>query len=209
MNLILSGSQQNGIEENLIRPIAQRLYDLIFEDGILNVTLLPLYDGNDEAALWQAIQASNRYCDVSNDNSGINSRHLAIHADGGYPATGASGLYYSDAGKAFITPILEAIMDITPWPDVGLRRRTDLGELRNTVAIAGLLEISFYDKPDELAWMQSNTELLAQTMRKGIYQAVNIQMPIPTIDYEKKYNDLLQSYYSMKREVQEVINKYL
>ena len=209
MNLIISGSQQNGTEENLIRPIAERLYQVLKDEALVNPVLLPLYDGNDEAALYHAIQASNAFCGDNGDYTGLNSRHFPIHADGGYNATGASGLYYSEAGKQFITPILEGIMAVTPWADVGLRRRTDLGELKNTVAVAGLLEISFYDHPDELAWMQANTELLAQTMRKGIYQAVNIPMPIPSIDYEAKYNELLQQYYSMKREVQEVINKYL
>lgn len=201
MNLIISGSQQNGIEENLIRPIAERLYQVLKDEALVEPVLLPLYDGNDETALYQAIQASNQY--VAEHGESV---HLAIHADGGYSATGASGLYYSDAGKAFITPILQAIMDITPYDDVGLRRRTDLGELKNTVAVAGLIELSFYDKPNELAWMQGNTELIAQTLKNGIYTSLGIA---EEINYKSKYEELLQSYYSFKREVQEVINKYL
>ena len=203
MNLIISGSQQNGIEENLIRPIAERLYQVLKDEALVEPVLLPLFDGNDEAALYQAIQASNQYV-LQNGES----RHLAIHADGGYPSTGASGLYYSDAGREFITPILQGIMDITPHEDVGLRHRTDLGELKNTIAIAGIIELSFYDKPNELAWMQSNTELIAQTLKNGIYKALDIMLP-EVIDYEAKYNALRTYLYNLAGELQEYVNKNL
>jgi N-acetylmuramoyl-L-alanine amidase len=178
MKLCLSPSQQNGTEEKLIRPIAEELYIKLKADGLVDVTLLPLYSGTDEQALYQAIQASNT---IKPDY------HLAIHADAGGYGRGASGLYFSEAGRKFITPITEAIMEKTPWSDIGIRKRTDLGELKNTIAVAGLIEISFYDNAEELKWMQENTSMIAETLKNGIYTALNLKKDI---DYQKKYFDL-------------------
>jgi N-acetylmuramoyl-L-alanine amidase len=202
MNLVISGSQQNGIEENLIRPIAEKLYEIIKADDLINVVLAPLFEGNDEAALYQAIQWSNQFCIDAGDTSGNYSYHFAIHADAGAYATGASGLYYSDNGKAFITSILSEISAITPWDDVGLRKRIDLGELKNTIAIAGLIELSFYDNSTELEWMQNNIDLIVGTLKKGIYTALNLSKPVePVEDWQARYNDLLNGYYGMRQEV--------
>lgn len=177
INLIISPTQQTGTEENLIRPIAQKLYDSLINDGLVNVGLVPDYTGlTDNEALIKAVAWSNDFI-KANGGSGY---HLELHADAGGYATGASGLYVSDMGKSFITPILVGIMNITPWADVGLKRRTDLYALNQTIAYAGLLEISFYDNPEELAWMQLNSELIVKTIREGIYTALGISVPVPS-----------------------------
>ena len=77
------------------------------------------------------------------------------------------------------------IMNITPWTDIGLRQRTDLYALNNTFAYAGLLEISFYDNPEELAWMKSNDDLIVQTISNGIYTALGIPMPVKSLTLEE------------------------
>jgi N-acetylmuramoyl-L-alanine amidase len=195
-NLIISPSQQNGIEEKLIQPIAQRLYDLIKADGLINVALVPYFEGDDESALWNAIQWSNTWVDKTDGED----YHFALHADAGKYARGASGLYYSENGKKFITPITQALIDITPWSDVGIRYRDNLGELKRTTAVAGLLEVSFYDNPEELAWMKTNTELIAQTIKAGIYKALDIHTSV-TIDFGQKYTSLIN-------DIQSLINKY-
>jgi hypothetical protein len=205
INFIISGSQQNGLEENLIRPIAETLYDSIKKDDVLNLILLPLYNGDDETALYQAIQASNKFCIDNNDYSGNNSRHLGIHADAGYPASGASGLYYSEAGKNFITPILETIMEATPWDDVGLRHRTNLGELKNTIAVAGIIELSFYDDARELEWMQENYIAIANFLKTGIYLSLGLYV----FDYEQEYKNLKKMFDEFKGEIQTSLNKFI
>lgn len=174
IKLVISPSQQDGTEQPLIQPIAQRLYDILDADNILDVYLCPYFPGNDESALYQAIQWSN----------GINpDYHFALHADAGGYARGASGLYFSENGRKFITPITQAIMDITPWSDVGVKYRDNLGELKRTNAVAGLLEISFYDNSEELSWMKANTELIVQTIKSGIYKALNIVKPTPVDNF--------------------------
>ena len=132
--------------------------------------------------------------------------HLDVHSDAGAYATGCSGLYVSEAGKAFITPITQAIMDITPWSDVGVRKRTDLGVLNQTFAIAGLIELSFHDNTKEYTWMQSNGDLIAETLKNGIYKALNIE---GITNYKIKYELLLNQYYSFRQGVVDVINKFI
>jgi N-acetylmuramoyl-L-alanine amidase len=167
LKIVISASQQNGIEENLTRPIAERLYAILKADNLIEAELVPYFTGTDEQALWNAIQWENQYA-TSKDYI------LAIHADAGYQATGASGLYFTEAGKKFITPITQAIMDITPWSDVGIKYRKNLGELKRTNAVAGLIELSFYDNLEELEWMKSHTGLIALTLASGIYKSLNI-----------------------------------
>lgn len=192
LKLVLSPSQQNGIEEDLIKPIAQRLYDLLKADNLIDVVLCPYFTGADETALYNAIQWSNQ------QNADY---HFTLHADAGYNATGASGLYYSEKGKAFITPITQAIMDITPWGDIGIKYRDNLGELKRTNAVAGLLEISFYDNPEELAWMKANTDLIARTIQQGIYKALCI---VPKND-DGKYKI---AYSALYKGLEELYNKF-
>lgn len=186
INLVLSPSQQAGTEEPLIKPIAQRLYDMLRTDNLVNVALVPYFEGDDETALWNAIQWSNNWI----SQNGGQGYHFALHADAGAYARGASGLYFSDNGKAFITPVTQAIMDLTPWPDVGIKYRNNLGELKNTTAIAGLLEISFYDNSEELAWMKNNVNLIADTIKNGIYKALGITKPINDPKYRLAYVSL-------------------
>lgn len=194
INLILNGSQQNGIEEELIKPIVERTAEIINAEGLLVVTLLPLYSGVDEYALYQSIEASN---DLSM-HAPIEFRHLAIHADADYTGTGASGLYFSEEGRKFIAPIYEAISAVTPWNDMGLVHRTDLGELKNTYAVAGIIELSFYDNPEELTWMQNNVDTIAHALKKGVYTSLGI---VEAIDWQAKFNAQTEYFYKLKRDV--------
>jgi N-acetylmuramoyl-L-alanine amidase len=181
INLVISPTQQTGTEENLVRPLAEKLYINLKNDGLINVGIVPDYEGlTDNEALKQAVEWSNNFINIY----GGNGYHLELHADAGGYGTGASGLYLTDAGKAFITPILLGIMNITPWTDIGLKRRTDLYALNQTIAYAGLLEISFYDNPEELNWMQTYGELIVQTIKEGIYTAVGIPTPAKPLSLE-------------------------
>lgn len=193
MKLIISPSQQTGIEEPLIKPIAQRLYDILKSDNLVDVLLVPYFTCTDELALWNAIQWENA-------NSTSIDKILAIHADAGGYAKGASGLYYSQAGKNFIAPILQGIMDITPTTsDAGIKYRGDLGELKRTNAVAGLIELAFYDNSEELAWMKNNTELIAQTLKSGVYKSLGI---IP-----RETNDLKIALVLFKKDLEKMLEK--
>ena len=56
-NLIISPTQQTGIEEDLIRPLGRKLYDFLKNDGLINVGLVPDYTGiTDSEALIKAVE---------------------------------------------------------------------------------------------------------------------------------------------------------
>ncbi len=193
-NLVISPSQQSGIEEQLMRPMAQMLYDKIKSDNVpVNLMLIPELPGTDNEALKRAVDYSNEFI----RNNGGTGYHLELHADAGNYATGASGLYVSEAGRKFITPIAKRIMDITPWNDVGIKQCTDLYALNQTIAVAGLLEVSFYDDPEEYNWMKSNFDLITETIKYGIYEAVGVTV---YINWKQKYFDMAGKFMKLSQE---------
>jgi N-acetylmuramoyl-L-alanine amidase len=203
MNLVVSPSQQRGLgclmgdsEQDHMYPIGVLVADEMALDPHFKVYLIPKLEGQDNDNLIEAVRLSNEFI-MSNDGTGY---HLALHSDGGHYATGASGLYLSAEGQRFITPIFNKVSDLTPWPDVGLRRRTDLYELNNTVAYAGLLEVSFHDIAREAAWIHQSQKLIASTIVDGIYAFFGLPRP-QRIDIQEQYRglraglqDLLEKY---------------
>lgn len=176
INFVISPSQQKtnrcimgDIEQEHMHLIARDLYIILSQDQRLNVYLVPKQDlGNDKDNLKAAVRLSN---DFINRNGG-KGYHLALHSDAGAYAQGASALYYSQGGLKFLTPIATALTDLTPWPDVGIRQRTDLYELKRTMAIAGLLEVSFHDIKQEGFWIHENHNKIAVRIADGIYSSL-------------------------------------
>jgi hypothetical protein len=177
INLVIAYSQQRqnkckmgDAEHEHCYKIAQELYNLLKPDTRFNLYLIPVQNtGNDTNNLKESVRLSNNF--ISKYGSGY---HLEIHTDAGGYATGASGLYYSENGKKFLTPILNEITALTPWSDVGLRERKDLYALKNTKAIAGLIELSFHDNSTEAKWIHDNIQLIAAKLRDGIYKSFNL-----------------------------------
>jgi len=199
INILISPSQQNGPEETQVRPICQKLYEKLKVDNLVNADIIPDLPGaTDNTRLIAAINYSNKwFLDHGGKNSGY---HLAIHEDAGYPGTGSSAFYYGDKGMTFVKPIFDALCAITPWSDMQLKLRTDLGELKQTDASAALIEISFYDKPDEWRWMNDNQDLIADTIADGIYTSLKLTKSV-YIDWKKRYFDLTAKIASFVKEV--------
>ena len=87
-------------------------------------------------------------------------------------------MYKTDAGKAFIAPVIANLMKLTPWTDVGLRKRDNLGALNQTVAVAGLVEVSFHDNPTEAKWMHDNIKQIAAAIVDGLYKGMKLDKPV-------------------------------
>jgi N-acetylmuramoyl-L-alanine amidase len=181
INIVISPSQQNynkcivgDTESDHMHLIGQALYDILCKYSELNVILIPKFNGEDIENLRKAVDMSN---DFINKNGG-EGFHLELHSDAGAYASGATGIYYSEAGKAFVIPIAKAIMELTPWQDVGLACRKDLYALKATVAIAGLIEVSFHDNSKEAQWIHDNIRVIASTLAKGILKALDIKRKI-------------------------------
>jgi hypothetical protein len=173
-NIVISYSQQRtnacamgDTEQDHMYTIAEALYDILSEDARLNVYLVPLQNtGTDSGNLKAAIKLSNKFIKAN----GGKRYHIELHSDAG-GGKGAVGLYVSEAGKRLVSALMGALDDITPAPDEDrIRKRTDLGALNQTIAVTGIIEVSFHDKPDEAKWIHENGVSIAVAIAYGFYK---------------------------------------
>ena len=189
INLVLSSSQQannscasGDTKQTRTQLITKAIYDFLKSDPNLNVYNIPKLNlGSDTENLIKAVRLSNSFI---NENGGTG-YHLSVHTDAGYPGSGASGFYFSESGAAFGKPIFDEISSLTPWRDMEFKRNQSLYELKNTRAIAFLLEVSFHDKNEQSEWIHQNISNIATSIIKGIYKGLGIQ-PDPVLDVVDK-----------------------
>lgn len=176
VNIIISPSQQTynkcvvgDSEADHCRTIGEKVVELLKKYDC-NVWLVPKIVGTESDILEKVANSSNYFVKTNKNDM---SYHFELHSDAGYSATGASGFYFSEAGKAFIQKIHREVSAITPWAD-GICSLRDLHVLRKTDAIAGLLEISFHDRKNEANWINENIDNLAKAIVSGIAKATEI-----------------------------------
>lgn len=178
-NIVLAYSQQynnkcaiGDTEADHMYPIAKALSDILRQDKRLNVYLIPQqHTGTDNGNLKASIMLSNGFI-KANGGKGF---HLEVHSDAyNGKGQGASALYLSDAGLAFITPIYNELSAITPTPDRGIIKRTDLGALNQTLAVAGILEVSFHDEAKQAKFIHDNAVFIAATLAVGTYKSLKL-----------------------------------
>lgn len=176
-NIIISPSQQqynkcvqNDSEADHCRLIAEKVVELLKRYDC-NVWLVPKLEGSESDILQKVVNSSNYFVKT---NPSYANYHLDIHTDAGYVGNGASGFYMSEGGKAFVSKIYKEIAALTPWSD-GICSVRDLFVLRKTDSIAGLIELSFHDKPNETKWVHENMDQLAESIVKGIVNATCIE----------------------------------
>jgi N-acetylmuramoyl-L-alanine amidase len=196
INLVISYSQQQwnncvmgDSEHDHCRLIAQGIYDRIKNDSRIKAFLMPPLNLGPGLNLKETIRLSNKHI---NENGG-KGFHIEFHTDAGAYAQGCSGLYVSEAGKQFLTPMIEDLMKYTPTPDLGLRKRTDLGVLNQTKAVAGLIEIAFHDNRNEAAWIHENIDTFDDILLPGLYKGMGLEPLASEIDWKQKYYDLKNS----------------
>ena len=87
-------------------------------------------------------------------------------------ANGIEAFAFSNAGEAYAlgSKIVEQLVSTTGLASRGMKTRTDLYVLKNTVMPAVLVEIGFLTNPTDAALMGSSPELFAQ----GIYQGITV-----------------------------------
>lgn len=175
INLVIAYSQQrtnkcyNGdTEQNHMESIAGTLCDILREDKRFNVFLIPQQNtGTDSGNLKASIALSNKFI-RANGGKGY---HIELHSDAG-GGRGATGLYASEAGKKMVSALMEELPEVTPYEsDEGrIRKRTDLGALNQTKAVAGIIEVSFHDRLNEAKWIHENSISIAVALAHGWYK---------------------------------------
>lgn len=93
--------------------------------------------------------------------------HVAVHSNAG-GGKGTEVLYYSEEGYKLAKCIHDELATITPWTDRGVKKRSELYELKNTVAVACIVEVAFHDDPEQAEWIIEHVEDIAQAITKGI-----------------------------------------
>jgi len=155
-------------EQAHMRTIAEPLYDILSQDKRLNTYLIPMQNtGSDSGNLKASIALSNKFI-RANGGKGY---HIELHSDAG-GGKGAVGLYVSEAGKRLVSALMDDLPEITPCEsDEGrIRYRDNLGALNQTKAVAGIIEVSFHDKPDEAKWIHENGISIAVAVAHGWYK---------------------------------------
>lgn len=178
INLVIGFSQQKtnvckmgDTEHDHMYTIAKLLYAILSGDKRLNTYVVPPQNtGTDNGNLKAAIKLSNDFIRPHYKKKEP-CFHIELHSDAG-GGTGAVGLYVSEAGKRLASFIMQDLPEITPAPndDNRIRKRTDLGALNQTLAVAGIIEVSFHDRPDEAKWIHENGVSIAVAIAHGFYK---------------------------------------
>jgi len=174
INLCISPSQQQhnkcftgDAEQDHCFLIAESIKSRLDLDKRFNVYVIQkLNAGSDVENLLGAIKLSNEWI----KQNGGNGYHLSIHTDGGYNGHGASGFYTSEVGKKFGLPIWNEMCALTPTADMSFTQRPGLAELKDTIAVAFLLEVAFHDNVSEANWVHNSIDKIACAIIKGLYK---------------------------------------
>jgi len=174
INLVIAYSQQRNnkcklgdTEQDHMYTIAKSLHAILSVDKRLNVYLVPKQNtGTDSGNLKASIALSNKFI-KANGGKGY---HIELHSDAGGYAKGCSALYVSDKGKILATYLYNELASLTPTADVGVRKRTDLGALNQTLAVSAILEVSFHDEMKQAEWIHDEFNSIAVRLANGIYK---------------------------------------
>lgn len=176
--IVLSPSQQlhnpckmGDVEANHMRAIAEIVYNNLCKDPNFIPYLIPQLSGTDTQNLKDVVALSNKFIDQY--GYGL---HIAFHSDGG-GGTGASAFYGSANGKILTETIYNKLQALTPWEDRGISSRPGLMEIGKTHGIATLFEISFHDNLTQANWIHEQTNVIAEAITSGIYEALGLNKP--------------------------------
>jgi hypothetical protein len=196
-NIVLSCSQQawnkcvlGDSEQDHTYEIAKAI-DSFLQAYECNTFVIPKQVGTENETLNKVVSLSNAFIAANKDTS----YHLDIHSDGGYAGSGASGFYMSEAGKSFIQKIHKAVSALTPWGDGDVSKR-NLYVLRETDAIAGLIEISFHDQLVQAKWIHQNINLIGNVIGKAIVAELGLRLKMvlnETPDYVTAIDTLFKA----------------
>ena len=177
INAVIAYSQQShnacvmgDTEQDHMYPMAKALYDILSMDKRFNMYLVPKQNtGTDGGNLKASIKLSN---DFVRPHKKLKEPcfHLEWHSDSGNYADGCSALYVSEEGKALATCIYNELADLTPTSDAGVRKRTNLGALNQTLAVSTVIEVSFHDDPVQAAWIHEERIPIAVRAANGFYK---------------------------------------
>ena len=166
-----AGAEANGVrEQDITYAVGQALYDLLENDPNFDARL----SRPDPDVVLGTSNTTSLAARVNDANAWGADYFISIHTNAAEaPAAGGSEAFvYSRTSPAF--PLAE---DILQWMryETGLRTRgvfvrPGLYVLRNTAMPSTLIELGFISNPSEAALMESEPELFARGIYRGILQ---------------------------------------
>jgi N-acetylmuramoyl-L-alanine amidase len=181
ISVVISPSQQTGnkcvcgdSEADHMRAIAKRVFEKLYSDPRIDIYLIPSFG---------VVLSLEKVCTLSNafiDQNGGRGYHIALHSDAcNKKAFGASAFYYKDnsPGQKLAAALYHELSALTPWQDRSLKAYPELYELKNTKAVAALIEVSFHDESSQAKWIHDHIDSIAESIVIGIYNGINIVSP--------------------------------
>ncbi len=189
--VVLAASQQRGnkcavcsSEQEHMHKIFDIVESKLEKDPQLDVYKIPvLTQATQTERLSKLIELSNKFVA---SHSSKKKYHISGHSDAfnGKDGGGASVFWYKDGsdGEKLGRAIWNELCKLTPWTDRFAQARPELWELRKTIAIACLLEVSFHDQLDEAKWIHDNMENIAECFVAGFYKGAGLTRPPASTD---------------------------
>lgn len=98
--------------------------------------------------------------------------HIPIHTNAGGTSKGTMGLCYQGCvTNKYMAAVYNAVAELTPWADLGVRVRSDLYEINYTKAMCVYIEAAFHDKADSAQWIIDNVTAIGEAIAKGMCAA--------------------------------------
>lgn len=161
-----------GSEEYECNRIMDAVHPILVAAGFQTARNDPYED------LYGVIAQSNAYC-------GKTDIHLSVHTNAceSHQARGCTVFYYtgSAGGLKLANAIYNRLSPLTPTEDRKVNANNAYLELKNTDAIAVIVEVAFHDNPADAQWIMDNIQAIGQAIAGGVcdYAGVGISQPTP------------------------------
>lgn len=142
---------------------------------------------------------------IKQSNQGDYDLHLALHSNAspeGESGTrrGIIALYYPSSleGEDASQQMAENLKSIYPLPNqVYAQPSTTIGELRLVKAPSVFLELGYHDNPDDAVWLQTNLDLIAQTIVRSLAEYFGLPYLRPQIS-KRGVVDITSGYLNIR-----------
>lgn len=122
--------------------------------------------------------------------------HVPIHTNAfNGKVTGTRIFCYNKTSNGYKAAhaIFDALAPVTPGTSENVSTNTTLYEIRVPVAPTAYIECEFHDVPETAKWIIENTELIGETICKGICGYFGVEYVEPVV-YVPKYQIVLGEY---------------
>ena len=108
---------------------------------------------------------------IAESNSWGADLHVPIHTNAGDGDGTLVMCFTGCAGNKYVKAIYAEVAALSPGKDDGIKVRTDLAEITDTVAVCVYVECEFHDDPDLANWIINHTTEIGEAIARAICKA--------------------------------------